>query len=180
MERTNVTAYIRQAIAMLLIYIFCMVLIVSFNPTSGKMTCDENYLCTVQIQYIWNIRRKGTFTVNKDAKMQFYYNGYSLRSGFLNIYGGELNTDPFGTSDFYDRNFSSFYQKNKTTKTEITRFDNYIKNPEMKYTLDKTYHRMNFHIWSIIITLIFIAFMLTERPLSNFFRILNSISFRRL
>jgi len=170
MDKSDHSSYIGQALGIILIYAACMFIFINFNPNSATMTCDENYYCKVENRYVWNFKRTGDFYVNENAKLRFYGTN-STKSGFVNIYGGYLNTDPFGTKNFYSFKSEGLMQREAIMNHDINRFDNYIKNPKLTFIMKKVY---NNKMPCLGITFIFMCFAITKRPLEN---LLKTIGF---
>ena len=171
MDKEELEIYKRQIFMLFLIYIAFMTAIMFINPLSTSMVCDKNYACKVEMQHIWNIKRSANFYVNKNVKMQFYGGDY-LRSGFVNIYNGGLNTDPFGTSDFITFNLENVDKKEEILNSYISKFNNYIKNPNVGFEMVKNYNRNISNIACGILTAFFMGLALTKQPLNNFLRIM--------
>ena len=171
MEETYTGSYIIQAIGIILIYIACMFIFINFNPDSSTMNCDENYYCKVENRYVWTFKRTGDFYVNKNAKLRFYGTN-SSKSGFVNIYGEHLNTDPFGTKNFYSFKSENPMQRETIMNNDINRFDDYIKNPKLTFTMKKVYKNK---LPCLGITAFFLCFAITKRPLENLLKLIGFI-----
>ena len=174
MAGSEFSIYRKEFIALLVIYISTIIIVAAFNPIYDKMTCNSNYMCTVERHFIWNFRQSSDFVMCKGAKLRFYGGDY-LHSGFVNFYGGGLgctmNTDPFGTTSFYNFDYNNVQNKTRRINEDILRFQNYMENREQFFIMEKEYGHKTLNIISGILTLVFMAFSLTKRPLQNFLKI---------
>ncbi len=171
MEEIDKRSYIWQVVGIIIVYIAAMFIFSGFNPNSAKMTCDENYFCRVEYRYVYNFKQTGDFYVNSSAKLRFY-STYGRNSGFVNIYGGGLNTDPFGTKNFYSFKSETYEQRQSMMNGDINRFQSYIENPKQTFVMEKV--NSNRAIF-FIITLFFLCFAITNRPIENLLKLITGI-----
>lgn len=186
MDKTELSLYKKQIVALILIYITCMIPTVFTHPRHASMNCYENYSCKVEMKYIWSIRRSATIWLNSRTKLRFY-NSDTYHSGFVNLYEplsngglGTINLDPFGTDDFYvSRTYEEAAKQAKAMQEDISRFDRYIKREEPTFEMSKDYDNSRLNLIGGIITLIFMGFALTKKPITNLFKFVG-ILFRAI
>ena len=180
MDKTELNIYIKQIIALIMVYIACMLPLIYSNPKTASMNCNSNYVCKVEMNYVLNLKQSADLIVNRKTKIRFW-NGNKYHSGFVNIYDNEdfhsltINADPFGTADFYVCSDGETAEMNNKMNNDIQRFSDYIKEPKQNFSMSKEYDTTKFNIFGGLITLIFICLSLTKKPITNIFNFLGML-----
>ena len=179
MDKSELRIWKKQILALILIYVACMLPIIFNHPKTVQMDCTQNYVCTVSYKYIWNIKRTANIYVNRNTKLRFYdYDTY--HSGFINLFGGGLNHDPFGTEDFYVcSDYEECAKQNVQIQKDIKNFRDYIERPSLKFHIEKKHDTSRLNLICGILTILFAGLALTKRPINNIFNFIKIIFARR-
>ena len=174
MDKSELRIYKTQIIALILLYVACIIPLIYTHPRTASMDCNDFYKCTVQMEYFMNIKQSADLYISKDVKIRFY-DGDNYHSGFINIYNDNntINADPFGTDEFYVCSYGETQEMYNKINNDIERFNKYLKNPKENFHISKDYDNTRFNIIGLILTLIFLCFASTKQPITNLFKILG-------
>ena len=184
MDKNELNIYTKQFLALILVYIACMLPIIYTHPSFASMECNSYYTCKVEINYPLNIKQSENLYVNQNAKIRFWH-GDGSHSGFVNVYDNEdfqkltINADPFGTDNFYTCSNGESHQMHEKMNQDIERFNSYIKNPEQKFYISKEYDNKRFKLLAGLITILFLCLAFTKRPITNIFNFIEMIFNKR-
>lgn len=131
------------------ILLLILLLIFYFHPTKEVMTCDKNYQCSVEHEFINFIKFKNTFKLNHSSMiyMKRVIHGYRHRYRTINVEFD--NIKPF-IVDFYDNDFNDYEVRND--------FYKYRDNPERTYFLEGFANSVELYLWVLVFIFLCISF----------------------
>ena len=146
-------SYYIQSVIITTVFVYLLIFISTIDPKKEIITCDSNYVCTLEDTVAFNYKTRTNFNIRNNSNLNFK----KVRNK-KNMYRIEIGNQEY---------FKNYFIANDVEIEKIKeQFSNYTKNPSLEFFIKTTeYKHACLIIGFTILPVIILLFLYTDEPL---------------